>query len=107
MMMQDDMPEITPQDLRESRPEAGENRENRLKRMTMRSWRRGTKEMDMILGPFADTQLAELSPQDLDLYDDMLTENDQDLYKWVTGAAPAPGEYLALLTTISAHAQSK
>ena len=41
-----------------------ETAEARLKRMAMRSWRRGTKEMDLVLGPFADTHLAGLSEED-------------------------------------------
>ena len=43
--------------------------EDRLKRMRMRSWRRGTKEMDLILGPYADARLSGLSVPELDLYD--------------------------------------
>lgn len=64
--------------------------EVRLKRLTMRSWRRGIKEMDLILGRFADTHLAELSDDDLDLYDQLLSENDQDLYRWVSGQDSPP-----------------
>ena len=43
-----------------------ESPEIRLRRLTMRSWRRGMKEMDLILGHFADGPLAQLSPADLD-----------------------------------------
>ena len=52
--------------------ETMETPENRLKRLHMRSWRRGMKEMDLILGHFADDQLANLSPADMDLYERML-----------------------------------
>lgn len=62
----------------------------RLKMLRMRSWRRGMKEMDLILGPYADTHLATLSGAELDAYDKVLSENDQDLYLWVTGAQDAP-----------------
>ena len=84
-----------------------ETEESRIKRLKMRSWRRGTKEMDMILGPFSDTQFPKLDEETLQLYDSMLDENDQDLYKWITGAAPTPPQYLDLLTVISAHALNK
>ncbi len=77
--------------------------ETRLRRMRMRSWRRGTKEMDLILGPFADTRLAELSRDELDCYDRMLDENDQDLYRWITGQE-APPEWLAGLLARIARA---
>ena len=43
--------------------------ETRLKRLRMRSWRRGTKEMDLILGPFSDSELERLTPAELDLYE--------------------------------------
>ncbi len=72
--------------------------EARLKRIRMRSWRRGTKEMDLILGPFADSELEKLSPEELDIYEVLLNENDQDLYPWVTSRMkdqPAGPEALA------------
>ncbi len=81
-----------------------ETRENRIKRFKMRSWRRGTKEMDMVLGPFSDTELAALDMGDLDLYDTLLSENDHDLYQWVTGQVKMPEPYLNLLAKISKHA---
>ncbi|WFE73718.1 succinate dehydrogenase assembly factor 2 [Roseinatronobacter sp. S2] len=62
----------------------------RLKMLRMRSWRRGMKEMDLILGPYADAHLETLSGPELDAYDKVLSENDQDLYLWVTGAQDAP-----------------
>lgn len=78
-----------------------ETSEARLKRMRMRSWRRGTKEMDLILGPFADAELAALDPVTLDLYDALLAENDQDLYAWITRQAPPPAVFEALLGRIA------
>ena len=75
--------------------------EDRLKMLRMRSWRRGTKEMDLILGPFADREMAALAPSELDLYEQLLTENDQDLYLWVTGARDGPAEYATLLARIA------
>ena len=74
--------------------------EARLKRLKMRSWRRGMKEMDLILGPFADAALADLSDTDLDAYERLLDENDQDLYLWVTGARDAPKIHDQMLDTI-------
>lgn len=79
----------------------GESRETRLKRMKMRSMRRGIKEMDIILERFADENLAEMSAEALDLYDALLHENDQDLYQWVTGQKPAPQRFEALIARVS------
>jgi antitoxin CptB len=74
--------------------------ETRLKRLRMRSWRRGMKEMDLILGPFSDTRLAELDGAALDAYEQLLDENDQELYLWVTGARDAPEHHHATLARI-------
>jgi antitoxin CptB len=73
--------------------------------MSMRSWRRGTKEMDLILGPFSDAQLAGLSPEKLALYDQLLDENDQDLLPWVLGQTPAPPGFAPLIAEIAAFAR--
>jgi len=81
-----------------------ETPQNRIKRLQMRSWRRGIKEMDMILGPFSDTELTGLNEAQIDTYDAMLSENDHDLYQWVTGQKPTPDAYLDLLPTISKFA---
>ncbi len=83
-------------DLRETGPATPETRDTRLRRLHMRSMRRGIKEMDIILTRYSETRLAELDENMLDLYDDMLSENDQDLYRWVTGQ-DAPPERLAPL----------
>lgn len=85
----------------------GEAREHRLKRMAMRSWRRGTKEMDLILGPYADARLAGLTAEALDLYDALLSENDQDIYPWITGAGVTPERYAALIAEITVFAKDR
>jgi antitoxin CptB len=59
-----------------------EQAETRMKRLRMRSMRRGMKEMDLILARFSETGLAELPPTMLDDYESLLSENDQQLYSW-------------------------
>lgn len=81
-----------------------EPRATRLKRLYMRSIRRGIKEMDIILGRYAEKRLPMLDAAQLDLYDALLSENDQDLYQWVTGQAPAPERFAALIADIAEHA---
>ena len=85
--------------------------EARLKRLRMRSWRRGIKEMDLILGPFSDSELEALTPEELDLYEALLHENDQDLYPWITArlgdTRPGPQELLPLLDRIAAFARAR
>ena len=84
-----------------------ETQEARLKRMRMRSWRRGTKEMDLVLGPFADARLEGLSEADLLTYDTILNENDQDLLPWVLGQVPAPEALAPLLAEIADFARAR
>lgn len=85
-----------------------------LKRLRMRSWRRGIKEMDLILGPWADAQLQTLSGPDLTRFEALLGENDHDLYQWVTArigqssAQPVgPSAYGPLLDRIARHAADR
>jgi antitoxin CptB len=78
-----------------------ETPENRLKRLQMRSMRRGIKEMDIILSRFCEARLNSLSGDDLDLYDGLLSENDQDLLQWVTGQVQAPVMYTGLIAQIA------
>lgn len=84
-----------------------ELREHRLKRMKMRSMRRGIKEMDIILSHFAETQLDAMDEAALDHYDALLNENDQDLYQWVSGQADAPSEFKDLIAEIATEMAQK
>ena len=89
-----------------------ESAETRLRRLKMRSWRRGMKEMDLILGHFADDALASLDGADLNAYEVMLSENDQDLYLWVTarvngGTDRGPASIAGVLDRIAAHAAER
>ncbi|PID35770.1 MAG: succinate dehydrogenase assembly factor 2 [Rhodobacterales bacterium] len=77
-----------------------ESREDRLKRLTMRSNRRGIKEMDIILGRFAQRALAGLSAAELDQYELLLGENDNDLYQWVTEQKPTPERLVELMDQV-------
>jgi antitoxin CptB len=84
-----------------------ETAEARLKRMAMRSWRRGTKEMDLVLGPWADAHLAGLQDADLAAYEVLLEENDQDLMAWILGQGAAPAMIAPLLARIAAFARDR
>ncbi len=88
-----------------------EDDETRLRRLKMRSWRRGMKEMDLILGAFADGPLAALPEDQTAVYEALLSENDQDLYLWITARLnPGPGKPLgpaalaSMLDRIADHA---
>jgi antitoxin CptB len=84
-----------------------ETAEARQKRMRMRAWRRGTKEMDLILGPFADAHLAGLTPQELEVFDAILAENDQDLMQWILGQTTPPMAIAGLLDRVGSFARAR
>jgi antitoxin CptB len=65
----------------------------RLKKLKFRAWRRGFREADLILGPFADRYVATFSPAELDWFETMLEVPDHDLYGWIVGTAPTPLEF--------------
>lgn len=82
-----------------------EPRETRLKRLRMRAWHRGIKEMDLILGGWADAHLDGLDDATLDAFEAVLAEADHDLYQWVSGQAAAPGALAPMLDRIAAEMQ--
>ncbi|MEO1291402.1 MAG: succinate dehydrogenase assembly factor 2 [Pseudomonadota bacterium] len=81
-----------------------ETTETRRKRLKIRCWRRATKEMDLILGPFADNPegLARLSGDELNAFEALVANEDTDLYKWFSGGAAVPAEHAPMLERILA-----
>jgi antitoxin CptB len=65
----------------------------RRRKLLYRSWHRGTREMDLIMGPFADAWLGRLTPAELDDYERLIEVPDPDLYAWVSGKRAAPANY--------------
>lgn len=80
-----------------------EDRDKRLKRLGIRCWRRGTREMDLILGAFSDEKVAELADQDLTAFEALLEESDIDLYAWISEARPTPPEHEKMIGEIRDH----
>lgn len=76
-----------------STEETLEDIDTKRKRLIFRSWHRGTREMDLILGSFADLYVPEFSAQDLTLYDEILHHSDPDLYNWISGKEDTPANY--------------
>jgi antitoxin CptB len=62
----------------------------RRARALFRAWHRGIREMDLIVGQFADAHLPEMSSEELESFEDFLQLGDLDLYKWISGAADRP-----------------
>jgi len=84
-----------------------ESRVHRLKRLHMRSMRRGIKEMDLILSAYAGANLDGMDDARLDTFDALLNENDRDLIRWITGQEAAPDAFAPLVYDISQTFQSK
>ena len=82
-----------------------EDRETRLRRLAMRSMRRGIREMDLILQDFSSRELALLRPDELDRYEALLEESDHDLYRWISGAEDAPEPLRPLILRLSEGAE--
>lgn len=65
----------------------------RRRRALWRAWHRGTKEMDLVMGRFADSALPTMSDEDLDAFERLIEVPDRDLFAWITGAEAVPGNY--------------
>ena len=62
----------------------------RRRRLRYRAWHRGTKEMDLVLGPYADHHAPVLDDSGLDRLETLMEEADTDLLKWVMGQEAPP-----------------
>lgn len=62
--------------------------EARHKKLKLRAWRRGFREADLILGPFADKHCPDMTPAQLDAFETLMDEADQDIYDWYLGKTP-------------------
>ncbi|MEP1930436.1 MAG: succinate dehydrogenase assembly factor 2 [Roseibium sp.] len=67
--------------------------EARLKKILFRCWHRGMKEMDLLLGGFANAEIYKLDEDEIQELEHLLTAHDQDLYAWMTGRKPLPEEW--------------
>jgi antitoxin CptB len=65
----------------------------RRRRALFRAWRRGTREMDLLLGPFADAHIGQLGDHDLADFEALLEVPDDELFTWITGGVPTVSRY--------------
>ncbi len=78
-------------------------RELWLKRLHYRSWHRGCKETDLILGTFCNRRIAAMCEDELRCYEALLDEDDADIWAWLTDKTPCPKpEFLPLLSELKA-----
>ncbi len=73
----------------------------RRKRLVFRAWHRGMREMDLIMGRFADRHATALTDAEVDAFEALMEAPDPEIFLWVTGSAPTPANYdTALLRRI-------
>lgn len=65
----------------------------RRRKLLFRAWHRGMREMDLIMGRFADAEIGGMSEADLDEFERLIEVLDRDLLSWVTGEAEVPENY--------------
>ena len=65
----------------------------RRRRVLFRSWHRDIREMDLIMGRFADAEIGTMSEADLDEFERLIEVPDRDLFRWITGEDETPSNY--------------
>jgi antitoxin CptB len=81
---------------------------DRRQRLRFRSWHRGMREMDLLMGSFADAHIEGFTTEQLDQYEAILKLNDPDVLNWITGVEPVPPEHdTPALRLVIAHRFAK
>lgn len=65
----------------------------RRRRLLFHAWHRGTREMDLLMGRFADAEIGALDDDRLDEFEALMQVPDPDLFEWITGRRPVPPNY--------------
>ena len=65
----------------------------RRRRILFRAWRRGMREMDLVMGQFADAHLPEMTDAELDEFELLLDAPDPAVLAWITGEEPTPAKH--------------
>ena len=66
---------------------------SRQRRALFRAWHRGTREMDLLLGRFADARVDSLTDEQMDQFEALMDVSDRELYAWLTGSAPVAPDH--------------
>lgn len=88
---------------------SSEGLDERRRKLLFRAWRRGVKEIDLIVGRFADVHIGRFDEPSLDHFERLIEAPNAELYAWVSGGSPAPAEYdtPVLRALVGFHARSK
>jgi antitoxin CptB len=76
-----------------SGPQTTNGLDARRRRIVFRAWHRGMREMDLLMGSFVDSEIADLSEAELDDLEILLEEPDRDVFSWLTGEVETPSRY--------------
>jgi antitoxin CptB len=69
------------------------NLDDRRKKILFRSWHRGMREMDLIMGRFAEERLDTMTDAELDTFELLIEVPDRDLLAWITNREETPVNY--------------
>jgi antitoxin CptB len=72
---------------------SSEGLDARRRRLLFRCWHRGMREMDLIMGRFADAAVEQLTSDELAEFEHLMEAPDRELLAWITGEAEVPPEY--------------
>jgi len=67
--------------------------DTRRRRVLYRAWHRGTRELDLLVGRFAEAEIETLTPAELDVFERLMEAPETDLFPWITGQEPIPAAY--------------
>lgn len=70
-----------------------EDLDPRRRKALYHAWHRGTREMDLLLGRFADANIADLSDAELSAFEQLMEVPDRDLFGWLLGRVETPENY--------------
>lgn len=71
----------------------GEGLDPRRRRALYRSWRRGTREMDLLMGRFADVEVDRFTAEEFEAFEALIEVQDRDLFAWIAGTDATPEAY--------------
>lgn len=60
------------------------------KKLLFRAWHRGTRELDIMIGRFAESAVPGFGASELAQFEELMKENDPDFYDWIIGKAIPP-----------------
>lgn len=76
---------------------SSEGLDQRRRRLLFRAWHRGIREMDLVMGRFADVHITGFSDAELDAFEQLLEIPDQQAFAWITGAEDVPADFDTLM----------